>query len=282
MRVLPHGARVTGGRVILDGRDLTALSDEEMRQVRSHRIAIVPQDPMTAFDPLLSVGDQIAETIRAHEAVSSKAARARAVLMLDQVRLPDPERVARSIPSQLSGGMNQRALIAMALATNPVVLIADEPTTALDVTVQAQMLELLRELKEARGLAVLLVTHDMGVAGMVADRVAVMYAGRVVEVGPTRALFRRPRHPYTVALSQAVANVPSGRPGGSAIPGAPPNLLELPRGCAFAPRCAYVREECVVAVPKLRDFGETKARCVLDDRERPWLGPAMDRTFTHA
>jgi peptide/nickel transport system ATP-binding protein len=232
---------------------------------------------MTAFDPLLSIGRQIVEAITAHLDLSKAAARKLMLAALEQVRLPDPRRVADALPSRLSGGMNQRALIAMALATKPLVLLADEPTTALDVTVQAQVLELLAEIQADQGLAIVLITHDMGVAAMVADRVAVMYAGRIVEHGPTASLFEQPRHPYTVGLIEAARE--SFTPGAfHSIPGAPPNLLALPRGCSFAPRCTYVRDECHRAVPPLRDFGGVHAACVLDDVERPWLEDGARRS----
>lgn len=271
MRVLPAGARITAGSVRLGAIELTTLPERSMRAVRGHEIAIVPQDPMTAFDPLLTIGVQIIEAIRTHLDVPKADARSRMLDVLEQVRLPNPPRVARSLPSQLSGGMNQRALIAMALATEPVVLLADEPTTALDVTVQAQVLELLEEIQAARGLAIVLITHDMGVAAAVADDVAVMYGGRIVEHGPTRAIFEEPRHPYTVGLIEAARESFSAGSSFRSIPGAPPNLLALPPGCAFAPRCAYVRDECSAQIPELRHFGQVHAACVLDDTERPWL-----------
>jgi oligopeptide/dipeptide ABC transporter ATP-binding protein len=270
MRVLPFRGRIVSGSVRLDGLELRDLPEREMRRVRGHRIAIVPQEPMTAFDPLVSVGSQIVETIRAHLELSKSEAQARMLSVLEQVHLPNPVRVAKALPSQLSGGMNQRALIAMALATEPVVLLADEPSTALDVTVQAQVLELLDEIQAARGLAIVLITHDMGVAAMVADRIAVMYAGRIIEHGPTASVFDRPRHPYTLGLIDAARE--SFEPGiYSSIPGAPPNLLALPPGCAFAPRCPFARAVCEAGPPGLRNFGETRAACVLEDVERPWL-----------
>jgi oligopeptide/dipeptide ABC transporter ATP-binding protein len=271
MRVLPPGALVVAGRVTLEGVELTALPDNKIRRLRGNRIAMVPQDPMTAFDPLLAVGDQIEETIRTHRSVSRRAAHARMLKVLEAVRLPRPERVARSLPSQLSGGMNQRALIAMALATEPAVLLADEPTTALDVTVQAQVLELLKEIQRDRGLAIVLVTHDMGVAAMVADRIAVMYAGRLVEEGDTASLFAEPRHPYTVGLIAAAREAMAPGSRYYAIPGAPPNLLALAPGCPFAPRCAHARLACNDAPPALRTFGPVRAACILEDVERPWL-----------
>jgi oligopeptide/dipeptide ABC transporter ATP-binding protein len=272
MRVLPRTAQIVSGSVRLQGRELIALPEEEMRAVRGGVVAMVPQDPMTAFDPLYTIGDQIAEAIRVHRSPARNSARQQTLEVLEQVGLPDPPRIAASLPSQLSGGMNQRALIAMALATDPVLLIADEPTTALDVTVQAQVLELLLELRRARGLAILLVTHDMGVAAMVADRIAVMYAGRLVEVGSTGSLFSEPRHPYTVGLIEAAHESTAADGRFHSIPGAPPNLLALAPGCAFASRCAYARERCRAAVPDLRDFGGLRAACVLEDDERPWIG----------
>jgi oligopeptide/dipeptide ABC transporter ATP-binding protein len=271
MRVLPAGARVAAGTVTLEGADVTSMGEAGMRALRGGRIAFVPQDPMTAFDPLYRVGDQIIEGILAHRNISWSAARDRMLEVLVDVGLPDPMRVARSLPSQLSGGMNQRALIAMALAADPVLLIADEPTTALDMTVQSQVLELLARIQAERGLGVLLVTHDMGVAATLADRILVMYAGRIVEEGSARAVFAEPRHPYTQGLiASARASVALDRRY-HWIGGAPPDLYDVPPGCPFAPRCDYAREACVAAVPELRPLGATRAACVLSDAERPWL-----------
>jgi oligopeptide/dipeptide ABC transporter ATP-binding protein len=282
MRVLPPRSSIVSGRVVLEGVELTGLSDRDLRRLRGNRIAMVPQDPMTAFDPLLPVGDQIVEAIQTHRDISRRAARRRALEVLEAVRLPRPERVARSLPGQLSGGMNQRALIAMALATEPAVLLADEPTTALDVTVQAQVLELLLELQRDRGLSVLLVTHDMGVAAMVANRIAVMYAGRVVEEGDKAPLFAEPRHPYTVGLIAAAREAMVPGSAYYSIPGAPPNLLALPSGCSFAPRCPHARPACSTAVPATRSFGPVRAACILEDSERPWLAGAPDSEAAHA
>lgn len=281
MRVLPPGARIIGGMARLGGQDLTAMGKEAMRRVRGGKMAMVLQDPMTALDPLLPVGQQIVETIRAHEHISTPAARRRALEVLAQVRMPDPERIARSLPGQLSGGMNQRALIAMALATDPVLLIADEPTTALDVTVQAQVLELIHDIQAARGLAVVLISHDMGVAASVGDRIAVMYAGRIVETGSTADIFRQPRHPYSLGLIGAARD--EGRTGQSqaSIPGAPPDLHDLPVGCPFAPRCGHARPDCLTAHPQLRAFGEVQAACVLEDNERPWFDHPRRRAMNH-
>lgn len=276
MQVLPAGARIVGGSVRLQGEELIGASEHRLREIRGGRIAMVLQDPMTAFDPLLTIGQQIDEAVRAHAPVTRAIARERTISALEQVRLPDPARVARTLPSQLSGGMNQRALIAMALATDPLVLIADEPTTALDATVQAQVLELLAELQASMGLALVLITHDMGVAAMIGHRVAVMYAGRLVETGPIRPLFRRARHPYTVGLMAAARD--EGRQDGSraTIPGAPPTLNQLPPGCSFAPRCGYARPDCVLARPELRVFEDLEAACILSDAERPWLSAPRD------
>ncbi len=274
-------ARIVGGSVRLAGRELTSLGAEEMRAVRGGVVSMVPQDPMTAFDPLYSIGDQIVEAIRVHRRPGREPARERMLRVLGQVGLPDPAGIARSLPSQLSGGMNQRALIAMALATDPQLIIADEPTTALDVTVQAQVLELLLSLQRERGLAILLVTHDMGVAAMTADRIAVMYAGRIVEVGPTERLFAEPRHAYTVGLIDAAHESMSVDGPFRSIPGNPPNLLALPDGCAFAPRCVHARPRCTEGVPALREFGDLRAACVLEDAERPWL-PARAAEDAHA
>ena len=279
MRVLPPGARLVSGKVRLGDVELTALPESEMRSLRGSRIAIVPQDPMTAFDPLLTVGAQIVETIQTHLRLSAKQARARMLAALEQVRLPNPKRVAASLPSQLSGGMNQRALIAMAISTEPLVLLADEPTTALDVTVQAQVLELLMEAQESRGLAVVLITHDMGVAAQVADQIAVMYAGQIVEHAAKHDLFAQPRHPYTVGLINAAREAFSESTVFRSIPGAPPNLLALPAGCRFAPRCTHTRDACVTAVPALRDFGPVRAACVLEDEERLWLSTTPHRSI---
>ncbi len=271
MGVLPSRARIASGSVRLLGEELVGMSQRRLRTLRGNRIAIIPQDPMTALDPLYSVGDQIAETVRVHTGCTSREARRRALAVIEQVHLPDPPRIARALPSELSGGMNQRALIAMALATEPAIVIADEPTTALDVTVQAQVIEVLSELRVSHDLAVLLITHDMGVAAMIADRVVVMYASRVAEEGPTREIFARARHPYTAALIATAREALVQDTRFRAIPGQPPPLIALPLGCAFAPRCEFAREECRQAPPALREIDGGRVACVLDDEERPWI-----------
>jgi oligopeptide/dipeptide ABC transporter ATP-binding protein len=277
LRVLPPGGRVAAGTVTLEDQELTTLPEPALRRLRGARIAFVPQDPMTGFDPLYRIGDQIIETVLAHENAPWERARDRMLEGLADVGMPDPVRVARSLPSQLSGGMNQRALIAMALVSGPAILVADEPTTALDMTVQAQVLDLLARIEADRGLAVLLVTHDMGVAATVADRVLVMYAGRIVEEGPAQAVFAEPRHPYTRGLIDSAQAALEFDAPYRWIAGSPPDIHELPPGCNFAPRCPYARAECLAAPPALRPTSRTRAACVLDDDERPWLATAHSR-----
>ncbi len=236
LRLVQPPGRVAAGRVLFRGRDLLALSERELRAVRGAEIGFVFQEPSTALNPVRTIGSQIVETLAVHGRARGRAARAQAIELLRSVRMPDPERRLYDYPHQLSGGLRQRALIALALAASPALLIADEPTSALDVTVQAEILDLIAALKAERGLALLLVTHDFGVVAGRVDRVAVMYAGRLVEEGPVRAVLRDARHPYTRAL---LDSIPSGTPGTPlrAIPGSVPALGQLPPGCAFAPRC---------------------------------------------
>ncbi|MCX6552771.1 MAG: ABC transporter ATP-binding protein [Acidobacteria bacterium] len=243
IRLVPAPGRVVSGTVEFEGRDLLTLNDAAMRQVRGARIGFVFQEPMTALNPVFTVGSQIADALMVHGIASGAAARARAVELLDMVRIPDAGRRAGDYPHQFSGGMRQRALIAAAIACQPSLLVADEPTTALDVTIQADVLDLLREMRRRMGLALLIITHDLGVVAQLADRVAVMYAGRIVETGPTRDVLSAPCHPYTRGL---LASLPGSTPGGrlAAIPGTVPDLASLPAGCAFAPRCADRVEVC--------------------------------------
>jgi oligopeptide/dipeptide ABC transporter ATP-binding protein len=240
--VLPPG-RIAGGRVRLEGRDLLELDEEDMRRVRGRKIGFVFQEPMVALDPVYTIGFQIAETLAVHDLARGAAARRRAVELLDLARVPEPARRAREYPHQLSGGLRQRAMIALAIAAEPLLLIADEPTTALDVTVQAEILDLLREMRRALGLSLLLITHDLGVIAGVADRVAVMYAGRLVEQATAADLFHAPAHPYTRGL---LASIPGGQPGArlQAIPGIVPAIGSLPDGCAFGPRCSRRFDPC--------------------------------------
>src|SRR5438046_609616 len=248
----PPGRTRVSGEILLKGQDVNKL-DERARQVlRGSVVAMVFQEPMTALDPIYTIGRQIEETLLEHRGLDRAGARRRARELLDLVQVPSPERCLASYPHEMSGGMRQRAMIAIALACEPELLLADEPTTALDVTVQAQILWLLRDLQRRLGLAVIFVTHDLGVAAEIADEAAVMYAGRIVEQAPIHDLFHRPAHPYTEGLMQAT--VRRGQKGHALvpIPGAPPNLVALPTGCAFAPRCARVRSDCLTTLPSLR------------------------------
>ena len=255
MRLVPTPpGRIDAGRVLLEGRDLLAIDEEAMRQVRGNDISMIFQEPMTSLNPVLTIGDQIAEAVRLHQDVTAEQAATRAVEMLHQVRIPEPAQRAREYPHQLSGGMRQRAMIAMALACNPKVLIADEPTTALDVTIQAQILDLIVKLQENSGTAVILITHDLGVVAETAHRVIVMYAGRKIEEAAVEDLFDRPLHPYTHGLMASVPKlgVLAGAEGPERlqeIPGMVPALSALPEGCAFAPRCAHADDSCRAAYP---------------------------------
>jgi peptide/nickel transport system ATP-binding protein len=249
LRLVQPPGETLGGPVEFNGRrDLLELSEREMRKIRGAEIALIFQEPMTALNPVLTVGDQIAEAILVHGQAPRAAARDRAVELLSAVKIPDPEKRVRDYPHQLSGGMRQRVLIAIALACQPLLLIADEPTTSLDVTIQAEILDLLREMKETFHLALLLITHDLGVVAGQADRVAVMYAGRIVEEGPVRRIFQAPAHPYTRGL---LASIPGGAPGRrlAGIEGTVPNLASLPPGCAFEPRCPDRFAKCPTAPP---------------------------------
>jgi peptide/nickel transport system ATP-binding protein len=253
MRLIPMPpGEITAGTVKLDGTDLLALDEASMRKMRGSQIAMIFQEPMTALNPLFTVGRQIAEMVSLHEGVSRRAANSRAVEMLQQVRIPAPERRAKEYPHQMSGGMRQRAMIAMALACRPKVLIADEPTTALDVTIQAQVLDLIDDLRKELGTAVVLITHDLGVVAETADRMVVMYAGRKVEEGRTTDLFADPRHPYLQGLLASIPRL-SGANGERLreIPGIVPPLFDLPNGCAFAPRCPSAIGTCRGEIPPL-------------------------------
>jgi len=248
--------RVTGGEIGFAGRDLTRLPDRELRRIRGRELAMVYQDPMTSLNPLMRIGDQIAEALTAH-GVAGAAARVRTREVLGQVGIPDPDRTANAYPHQFSGGMRQRAMIATALALGPKLLIADEPTTALDVTIQQQILALVRRLQDASSMAMVWITHDLGVVARLVERVIVMYAGRVVEQAPTRRLFRAPEHPYTAGLLASLPN-PADRARAplAQIPGTPPDPAAVAQGCPFRERCAQAVERCALEMPPLTDRGD--------------------------
>lgn len=250
LRLHPKGTLIEGGMTV-DGRDVLGLSNRALADLRGAVVSMVFQEPRLALDPVYTVGRQIEETIMRHEKVSRNVAAERALALFQKVRIPSPERRLANYPHEMSGGMLQRAMIAMALACNPKVLLADEPTTALDATVQIQILLLIRELQREYGLSVIFVTHDIGVAAEVADRIAVMYAGRIVEEGVVGDIIRNPRHPYTKGLLGARVELADGRDRLITIPGAPPDLAAMPPGCAFAPRCTQVTDLCRTQVPPL-------------------------------
>jgi oligopeptide/dipeptide ABC transporter ATP-binding protein len=262
--ILPRAGRVVGGSAMFAGRNLVGLSDSELRRVRGREIAMIFQDPMTSLNPVLTIGRQIREALETHFGMDRKPADARAAELLDQVGIPSARNRLRDYPHQFSGGMRQRAMIAMALACEPKLLIADEPTTALDVTIQAQILELLRELVAEHHTALIMITHDLGVVAGMCERVHVMYAGMFVETGSAEDLFAHPRHPYTVGLLQSIPRLDARRQAKlQPIEGAPRDMLSAPSACPFAPRCRYVVDGCLAEVPSLRlmESGHD-ARCI--------------------
>jgi peptide/nickel transport system ATP-binding protein len=264
---MPPG-KIVAGQVLWQGRDLVPLGPEEMRKIRAKEIAIIFQEPMTSLNPVYTVGDQIAESLRLHEGLSKRDALDRAVQLLKLVNIPTPERRVGDYPHQFSGGMRQRVMIAIALACKPQLLIADEPTTALDVTIQAQILDLLARLKDEMGMAVMLITHAMGVVAEVAQRVVVMYAGQVVEEAPVRELFAHPRHPYTRGLIRSIPRIDldaQHKVRLEAIPGTVPKLIEPAAGCRFAARCKHAVSACLRATPPLREAAPGhRVACILD------------------
>ncbi len=287
IRLLAPPGRVTGGRVEWKGRDLLGLSEREMREIRGRHIGFVFQEPMIALDPVYTIGRQIEETLAVHGLARGRAARRRAVALLETVRIPDPARRAQAYPHELSGGLQQRAMIALALAAEPELLIADEPTTALDATVQAEILDLLRDMRDSLKLSMLLITHDLGVVAEMADRVAVMYAGRIVEQGHVSQIFAAPAHPYTRGLLGCVPGATdAGKDRGSrrlhAIAGTVPALGEWPAGCAFAPRCPERFAPCDASQPaEVRVGADQWARCFLHAdvaADRPAPSPHQDRS----
>ncbi len=263
----PPGRIETGSRILFDGRDLATADEDELRDVRGNEISMIFQEPMTSLNPVYTVGDQIAEAVRLHQGLGHRAALGRAVEMLRLVGIPSPERRTRDYPHQMSGGMRQRVMIAMALSCNPKLLIADEPTTALDVTIQAQILELMKELRDRLGMAIMLITHDLGVVAEMADDVAVMYAGRVVEKGPVGAIFDSPQHPYTEALLQSIPilGMTQAEPL-RVIRGMVPSPVNWPDGCRFATRCDYAFDRCREDPPLFQTDAVQHSACWLCER----------------
>ena len=264
MRLVPPPGRIAAGRIAFDGQNLLTLPMAEMRAIRGRRIAMIFQEPMTSLNPVFTVGDQIVEALRAHDRNSSAAdLKRRTIAALDQVRIPSAARRFGDYPHQMSGGMRQRVMIAMALACKPDLLIADEPTTALDVTVQAQILDLLRDLQSETGMAIILITHDLGIVAEMADEVAVMYAGRVVEQAPGPAIFDDPQHPYTLGLLGSIPRIEEDRARLLAIEGAVPAPFDLPTGCRFHPRCVFAAPPCLTEDPPLLSIDlQHSAACI--------------------
>jgi peptide/nickel transport system ATP-binding protein len=266
LRLLPTAAKNAGGKMLFDGEDLLAKSPDEMRHIRGKKIAMILQDPMASLNPLFTIGDQVAEPLRVHEHMPRKPAWAKATALLKSVRITAPETRVREYPHQMSGGMRQRIVGAMGIACEPRLLIADEPTTSLDLTIQAQYLNLLRDLQREHGLALIFITHNLGIVAKMCDRVAVMYAGRLVEFGPVRKIFDAPRHPYTRALLQSLPRFGDARQRLTAIGGQPPDLSALPLGCAFHPRCPDAIDKCRTEAPPETGAGSGHtARC--------WVSP---------
>ena len=261
MRLVAEPAgRIESGEILYKGRDLLKLSEEQMRHVRGREIAMIFQEPMTSLNPVLSIGRQLTEGLEIHSGMKKAGARERAVELLTMVGIPDPQRRLDQYPHHFSGGMRQRMMIAMALACNPSLILADEPTTALDVTIQAQILELMRDLSRRLGVAMLIITHNLGVVARYADRVNVMYAGRIIEKAAAGELYANPRHPYTLGLLRSVPRLDEPRRARlDPIEGQPPDLTQLPPGCAFAPRCAYQVARCRTEAPALQEVGPAHA-----------------------
>lgn len=259
---IPPG-QIVGGEIIFDGRSLLPLGEKEMEKVRGNDISMIFQEPMTSLNPVFTIGDQIMEAILLHQGLHKTEARKRTLEMLDRVKIPSPEKRINAFPHQLSGGMRQRAMIAMALSCQPKLLVADEPTTALDVTIQAQVLQLLKEIQREMGMSVLLITHDLGVVSEIADRVAVMYAGRIFEYGPIEAIFGKMRNPYTRGLMHSIPQLTEKKTRLMAIPGQVPDPMDLPKGCKFHPRCDLMIEDCQKEEPPLfKVNGDHFSRCL--------------------
>ncbi|HVM97611.1 MAG TPA: ABC transporter ATP-binding protein [Candidatus Acidoferrales bacterium] len=275
LRLLPPAGYIAGGEIVFDGRNLLELGEAQMRGIRGNQIAMIFQEPMSSLNPVFTVGFQIGEAVRIHQGLGRRAARDKAIEMLRLVEMPEPERRVDEYPHQMSGGMRQRVMIAMALSCHPRLLIADEPTTALDVTIQAQILDLLAGLQKRLGMAMILVTHDLGVVAERADEVAIMYAGRVVEQAPVVEIFTHPLHPYTRGLLRSIPKVGAQKTRRlEAIPGLVPDLMHLPKGCHFHDRCANAIERCTQVDPRLERFGDGhRAACI---RAAEWVSAGVD------
>jgi peptide/nickel transport system ATP-binding protein/oligopeptide transport system ATP-binding protein len=283
MRLIERPGRIVGGSIKFDGQELTTMPEEDMRDVRGNQISMIFQEPMTSLNPVYTCGDQIAEAVARHRNVSKKASWDRAIEMLGQVGIPDPKRRASEHPHQLSGGMRQRVMIAMALSTDPEMLIADEPTTALDVTIQAQILELMKALREKNGMSIMLITHDLGVVAEMSDDVAVMYAGKVVESSDAVSVFDRPHHPYTRGLLASIPRMGERREKLEVIRGVVPNPLNLPTGCLFKRRCPFAMPICDTAPPMREVKPGHISRCWLaPDGGTPELGETPDAAEAEA
>ena len=270
LRLLDANGYIAGGTVTFDGQDLSKVTTEQMYHIRGNRISVIFQEPMTSLNPVFSVKKQLSEPFIIHQGMSKKEAATKCIEMLKAVQIPNPEAVAKQYPHQLSGGMRQRVMIAMALACKPDILIADEPTTALDVTIQAQILRLMNDLQKENGTAIMFITHDLGVINEMADDVVVMYCGQVVEQAPARVIFTNceKSHPYTEGLMYSIPRLNDDRKKLDPIPGAVPHPLDLPKGCKFAPRCKYCTQKCIDAEPELKQVAEGQyVRCFYPDKE---------------
>jgi len=265
MNLLNSPAQIAAGTIFYEGQDMTTLSSKEFQKIRGNEISMIFQEPMTSLNPLMKVGKQIEEAIKAHEKVSNTELKERAIAAIRDVGIPQPEKVYHDIPSRLSGGMRQRIMIAMALVCHPKLLICDEPTTALDVTIQAQILRLIKKLRDETNTAVIFISHDMGVIYQMVDRVVVMYAGQFVESAPCKKLFEKPLHPYTIGLQNAIPQINKQQSSLQDIPGSVPMLDNLPEGCLFAPRCPFAKNECFTKKVPLKHYGNHNVRCLLVD-----------------
>lgn len=266
MQLLPQNGIISGGKVILEGKCISDLSNREMKNIRGSDISMIFQDPMTSLNPTMTIGNQIIEVLNEHTKMSKSEMKARAIQLLELVGISNPDKRINQYPHQLSGGMRQRIVIAIALACNPKILIADEPTTALDVTIQAQILDLMRSLQETINTSIIIITHNLGVVANIADRVGVMYGGKIVETGYVDDIFYDPKHPYTQGLMTSIPNIENDKDELATIPGTPPDLINPPSGCPFAARCKYAMEVCLCAMPEFTTITPSHfAACWLED-----------------